>query len=93
LTLGVGKVFHRGLGDGATSWSDPIPHGLAPPQVDRPTYALAANALVDQQRKAASRAAHAAKHPGADVLRGGKVKRGNPPPSLSSSSSCILLSR
>jgi len=28
---------------------------------------------MDQQRKAASRAAHAAKHPGADVLRGGKV--------------------
>jgi hypothetical protein len=31
--------------------------------------------MIDQERKSASRAAHAAKNPGADVLRGGKVSR------------------
>ena len=76
LTVGVGKVFHRGLGDDAHSWS-----ARAQVPVDRPAYGLQANLDLDKGRKARSRAEHAQREVTAsggskDILRGGKVLRG-----------------
>jgi hypothetical protein len=81
FTYGAGKVFHRGLGDDANSWS------LPQPSVDRPAYALEEHLALDKARKEASRAEAGAaslsstmKNGGGamlpGVLRGGKVQRG-----------------